>query len=70
MLMYTQLYFKWITNKDLLHSSWNSVQCYVAAWKGGEFQGTGYSVYVWLNSFTSLATVTTLFVNQVYPSTK
>ena len=36
---YTLLYLKWITNKDLLHSTWNSVQCYLAAWKGGEFQG-------------------------------
>ena len=22
--MYTLLYFKWITNKDLLYSTWNS----------------------------------------------
>jgi len=28
---------KWITNKDLLYSTGNSVQCYVAAWMGGEF---------------------------------
>ena len=26
------LYFKWITNKDLLYSTENSAQCYVAAW--------------------------------------
>ena len=31
------LYLKRITNKDLLHSTWNSAQCYVAAWMGGEF---------------------------------
>ena len=37
MAMYTLLYLKWITNKDLLHSTANSVQCYVAAWVGGEF---------------------------------
>ena len=30
--MYTLLYFKWITNKDLLYSTENSAQCYVAAW--------------------------------------
>ena len=29
--MYTLLYFKWITNKDLLYSIGNSVQYYVAA---------------------------------------
>ena len=28
---YTLLYFKWIANKDLLHSTWNSAQCYVVA---------------------------------------
>ena len=34
--MYTLLYFKWITNKDLLYSTGNSAQCYVAVWMGGE----------------------------------
>ena len=33
--MYTLLYLKWITNKDLLCSTWNSAQCYVPAWMGG-----------------------------------
>ena len=28
---------KWITNKDLLYSTWNSTQYYMAAWMGGEF---------------------------------
>ena len=37
--MYTLLYFKWITNKDPLHSTWNSAQCCVAAWMGGQFGG-------------------------------
>ena len=33
---YTLLYLKWITSKDLLHSSWHSeIHCYVAAWMGG-----------------------------------
>ena len=50
--MYTLLYFKWITNKDLLNSTGNSAQCYVAAWMGGEFGGEWISVYVWLNPFT------------------
>ena len=29
MVMYTLLYLKWITHKDLLYSTWNSAQCYV-----------------------------------------
>ena len=30
--MYTLLYFKWITNKVLLCSTWTSAQCYVEDW--------------------------------------
>ena len=37
--MYTPLYLKWIIDKDLLYSTGNSAQCYVAAWMGGEFGG-------------------------------
>ena len=37
--MYRLLYLKWITNKNLLYSTGNSAQCYVAAWMGGEFGG-------------------------------
>ena len=33
--MYTLLYLKGIFNKDLLYSTWNSAQCYMAAWMGG-----------------------------------
>ena len=40
--MYTLLYFKWITNKDLLFSTRNSAQCYVAARVGGDLGGNGY----------------------------
>ena len=32
--MYTLLYLKWITNKNLLYSTWNSAQCYVVIWMG------------------------------------
>ena len=49
--MYTMLYLKWITNKDLLYSTWNSAQCYVAAWMGGGFVGEWIHVYVWLSPF-------------------
>ena len=37
--MDTLLYLKWISSKDLLQSTGNSAQCYVAAWMGGEFGG-------------------------------
>ena len=50
--MYTLLDLKWITNKDPLHSTWNSAQCCVAAWMGGEFGGKLIHVYMWLSSFT------------------
>ena len=45
--MYTLLYLKWITNKILLYRTWNSVQCYVAAWMGGEFAGKWIQVYTY-----------------------
>ena len=48
---YTWLYLKWITNKDLLYSTGDSVQCYVAAWMGGEFGGEWIHVYAWLSLF-------------------
>ena len=38
MNMYTLLYLKWITNKDLC-SRRNSAQYYMAAWMGGEYGG-------------------------------
>ena len=46
MVMYTLLYLKCITNKDLLHSTWNSGQCYVEAWMGEGFRGEWTYVYV------------------------
>ena len=38
--VYTMLYLKCKTNKDLLYSPWNSAQCYVLAYMGGEGNGT------------------------------
>ena len=49
MEMPTLLYLKWITEKDLLNSTWNSAQCYVAAWMGGEFGGEWIRIYAWLS---------------------
>ena len=44
--MYTLLYLKWITNKSPLYSTWNSPQCYAAAWRGGVFMGEWIHEYV------------------------
>ena len=33
--MYTLLYSKRVTSKDLLYGTWKSAQCHVAAWMGG-----------------------------------
>ena len=49
--MYTHLYLKWMTNKDLLNSTWNMAHCYMAACLGREFGGELEHVYVWLNLF-------------------
>ena len=49
--MHTLLYLKWITNKDLLYGTWNSAQCYVADWMGGEFEEEWILAYIWLSPF-------------------
>ena len=41
-VMYTLLYLKQITNKNLLYSTWNSAQCYVPAWTEGDLGENGY----------------------------
>ena len=45
-VMYTLLYSKWITNKDLLYSTQKSTQHYVPAWMGGGLEENGY-MYVY-----------------------
>ena len=52
MLMHKLLYLKQVTNEGLLYSTWNSAQCYVAAWMGVKFGGEWVHVYVWLHPFT------------------
>ena len=37
--VHTSIFKMWITNEDLLYGTGNSVQCYRAAWMGGEFGG-------------------------------
>ena len=46
-----RLYLKWIADEDLLHSTWSSAPCYVAAWMGGEIGGEWMHVYVCLSPF-------------------
>ena len=43
---WTLLCLKWITNKDLLHSTWNSSQCYMPVWMGGGLGENGGCVCV------------------------
>ena len=43
----TLLDLKWITNRELLHSTGSSAQCCVAAWMGGEFGGEWIHAYVY-----------------------
>jgi len=61
----TLLYLKWITNKDLLYSTGNSAQCYVAAWMGGEFGGEWIHVYVCMAESLCCPseTITTLLIS-------
>jgi len=44
--MHILLYLKWKANKDPPYNTWNSSQCYVAAWMGEEFVGEWIYVYV------------------------
>ena len=46
---YTLLYLKWVTNRDLLYSTWNSAQWYAAAWIGGVFGGERIHAYVFVH---------------------
>ena len=61
--VYTLLYLKGITNKDLLYNARNSNQCYVAAWMGGKFGGEGIHLYILLSAFAvHLKFITTLLI--------
>ena len=53
MVRYTLLYLKWITNKGLLNSTWNSTPCYVPAWIGGRLGGEWIHVYLGLSLFAA-----------------
>ena len=62
--MYTLLYLKWITNKDLLYSTWNSAQCDVPAWMGGVlWKRMDTCIYMAESLCCSLETTTTLLIS-------
>ena len=63
-VVYTLLYLKKITSKNQLYSTWNSVQCYVPAWRG---EGEWIYVYTWLSPFAVHLKVSQHF-NQLYPN--
>ena len=67
---YTLLYLKWITNKDLLCSTWNSAQCYVAAWRREGFEGR-MATCIYMAEFLCYApeTITTI-ANRIYSNIK
>ena len=60
--MYTLLYLNWITNKDLLYSTWNSAQCYVAALMGGEGLGENGCMYMYAESLSCSSETTTMLL--------
>ena len=56
---------------DLLHSTWNSTQCYMPAWMGEEFGGRIDTCVCMAESLCcSPEIITVLFVNWLYPNTK
>ena len=60
--MYSLLYLKWITYKDILYSTCKSALCYLTAWMGGEFGENGYKyMYIWVPSL-----FTGIYYNIVY----
>jgi len=59
--VYTLLYLKWITNKDLWCSTGNSTQCYGAVWMGGEFSREWTHVYMLTETSTLLISYTPIY---------
>ena len=65
-VMYTLLCLKCIANKDLLYSTWDSAQCYVAAWMGGGSGENGYMhIYMAESLQGSPETSTTLLISYI-----
>ena len=60
---------KWIIKKDLLCSTWNAAQCYMAAWMGGEF-GRRMDTCICMAELLCYAPETITTVNQLYSNIK
>ena len=52
------LCLKWVTNKDILRSTENSAQCFLAAWMGREFGENEYLSHS--ADYSAPETITTL----------
>ena len=62
--MYTLLCVSWIADKNLLYRTWNSAQCYMVAWTGGEFwRRMDTNVCVTMSLPSSPETIIKLFDN-------
>ena len=65
--MYTPLYLKWITNKDLLSRTGNSAQCYVSPWGGGGvWERMDTRICVAKHFHCSPETITTFLISHVH----
>ena len=58
--MYSLLYLKWISNKDLLYSTGNSAQCYVEVWMRKEFGKE------WMHALLCMAESPSLFARNCH----
>ena len=63
--MHTPLYLKWVITRDLLYSTRDPAQCYMAVCMGGNLEENGYMYMDAYSLHSSSETITTLFVNQL-----
>ena len=61
-VMCTLLHLKWITNKNLLYSTWNSAQCYVPARMGESGGRTDACICMAESLHCSPETITTFLI--------
>ena len=67
--IYTLIYFKWITSKDLLYNTQNSAQCFVPPCREVGLRKNGYMcMYAWAPSLFTWNYHS--IVNQLYPNIK
>ena len=57
------VFLKWITNKNVLYSTFNSAQCYVPVWMDGGFEGIWTCICMAESLHSSLETITTLLIS-------